>query len=116
MKSVEGILIQLTLFLLIVSCQNPEKENAEQAVKKYTGFVDSVHVLKLTDASDDWDAIQVQNNQKKINAKIALNKIADKEGIKIKMDHSILKFEKFKGKIMIHKEKRKIENQKKELP
>lgn len=105
----------MTLLILIVSCNEAERKNAENTVKKYAGFVDSVDVLEVKTASKNWDAIQGKNDHHKINAEIALNKVTDKGNIEKKLNRAILKFERFKGKVMLEKEKSKIERMKRKL-
>lgn len=109
MKSVKRILIQFTLLILIVSCKNSDRKIAENELKKYAGFVDSVYVLNIKIASQNWDAIQSLNDKNKVNALSALNEISNSEKSQKKLDQAILKFERFKAKVILEKERSKMD-------
>lgn len=113
MKGSRWIMIQFTLLLfLIVSCKDEKKEMAKNYVESYSKFVDSVLNLKIRTAAINWDTVQSQNDQIKINTEISLNGVTNKEKIETRLNESTLKFEKFKEKVMIEREKTSIKSTK----
>lgn len=112
MKSFNGIVIGCFALISIVSCKNVERQNAENKVNAYAEFVDSIHDLEMKIAVTSWDKIQYLNDQKKIKAVLALNKINNKETIEKELNESTIEFELFKSKIMLEQEKIKLETTK----
>lgn len=112
MRRVRWIVIGFLTLTLIVSCKNEEQYNAEKRVSNYKKFVDSIQVISTEKAVQNWDSIQYQNDQKKLNAEIALNLIENKKKIEGQLNQSTIEFELFKSKIVIEREKIKLKESK----
>lgn len=112
MKTVRCIVIGFITLISIVSCKNEEQYNAEKRVSSYKKFVDSIQIITTESAVKNWDTIQYQNDLKKLNAEIALNKISDKKDIEAELNQSTIQFELLKSKIVIEREKIKLKETK----
>lgn len=112
MKNLKVVLGVFAMGALVTSCKDQNTEMANDSVKSYEKYVDSVQNLSNEEAAANWAAVQDNYERMKMNAEGSLETVTDKADLQTKIDASTAKYEEYKVKVVAEKEKMDMTNSK----
>ncbi len=112
MKNLKVVLGVFAMGALVASCADKNTEMANDSVKSYEKYVDSVQNLSNEDAAANWAAVQDNYERMKMNAEGSLETVTEKEELQSKIDASSVKYEEYKVKVVAQKEQMDMNNAK----
>ena len=112
MKTIKLTLIAMTASLFLTSCNESEKEVAQENVDRYTTYVDSISQVSANEAIANWETIEKDYEEMKADADNKVITIEENADMQIEMDESTLKYETFKANVIAENERMEIANSK----
>lgn len=112
MKNLKITLGLFAVAISLTSCKDEKKIQAEKDVAMYTNYVDSISSIETDKAAMEWEAIEADYNRLKMNAENGLTEVNETENLKESIDNTTLKYEEYKIKVVLDKEKADMENAK----
>lgn len=108
MKKTKLILALLVTCLIVYSCKDEKKEKAQKALTAYTNYVDSVITIDEQNAIENWEIIENEQANLKMQAENSLANTTDKEDLQITLEDTETKFEGLRSNILTEKEKKQL--------
>lgn len=99
MKIVKTLLVVTALALLLTSCKDEKKEKVELLVKNYTTYIDSISKVAVNDAASQWQQIENQAENKKMEVEAELSTLDDKTEYEKIIETSSQKYNAFKESV-----------------
>lgn len=107
MKKAPYIFGMLAVATAFTSCKDENQENAERRLDNYTHYIDSISEVAEDKAATNWEAIEADYNEAKMDVENAINTASDKEEIQEKMDKASMKYDEYKTKVVAFKQSNK---------
>lgn len=105
MKTLKLTIGICSLALIFVSCNDGKRDVAKQNVKEYTSYVDSISNLDYAEATNNWDRIENEFQNRQSMATVNIADIEDKENLREDIDEATVKYEKYKAELQVQREK-----------
>jgi hypothetical protein len=99
MKIVKTLLVVTASALLLTSCKDEKKEKVELLVKNYTTYIDSISKVAVNDAASQWQQIENQAENKKMEVEAELSTLDDKTEYEKIIETSSQKYNAFKESV-----------------
>jgi hypothetical protein len=99
MKIVKTLLVVTASALLLTSCKDEKKEKVELLVKNYTTYIDSISKVAVNDAAAQWQQIENQAENKKMEVEAELSTLDDKTEYEKIIETSSQKYNAFKESV-----------------
>ena len=112
MKTLKLTLVFVAAFIMLASCNDGKKELAQEKVKSYETYIDSITQVATIEVMANWDAIEKDCDKMKAEANNALVTVKENAEMKKSVDESTLKYETFKAEVMAEHERMEIANSK----
>ena len=97
-KNVLQIGILATVLLVVASCKDEKKEQAEKTVNNYVVYVDSLGNVSSKDTKSNWKAIDASYQQRVNQAEKSIADVKDNDSLKQKLEASKIKYDALKAK------------------
>ena len=97
-KNVLQIGILATVLLVVASCKDEKKEQAEKTVNNYVVYVDSLANVSSKDTKSNWKAIDASYQQRVNQAEKSIADVKDNDSLKQKLEASKIKYDALKAK------------------
>ena len=97
-KNVLQIGILATVLLVVASCKDEKKEQAEKTVNNYVVYVDSLGNVTSKDTKSNWKAIDASYQQRVNQAEKSIADVKDNDSLKQKLEASKIKYDALKAK------------------
>ena len=111
MKNFKLLLLLLIATLLVTSCKNEEKEDAEFAIDEYSKYLDSISAIPTIEVAENWEEIESKLNKARARAEVYVEKISEKDTLHLNLNKVSKKYDSYKKKIQLEKEKLDAVNQ-----
>lgn len=112
MKNLKLALGVFAMGAILTSCADKNTEMANDSVKSYENYVDSVQNLAAEESAANWAAVEDNYERMKMNAEGSLETVTDKQDLQAKIDASTAKYQEYKTKVVVEKDKADMNNAK----
>jgi len=86
--------------LVLTSCNDEQKQMAQKEVNNYSEYIDSVSSVAADKASENWEAIEKNYQERKTDANNAIIAVKENADLQKSIDKSTLKYEEFKAEVI----------------
>ena len=105
MKKVKIALVFIASAAVFISCKDEKQEQAQMTVDNYKNYVDSISNVAEDNAAENWNNIEENYNQLKMEAETAISTGTDQEKLKTDFDNAAMKYDDYKDKVVVAKDK-----------
>ncbi len=113
MKTLKLTMAIATISIMLISCNNSNKEKVQKKVDGYSAYIDSISNVAANEAAENWEAIEKDYQEMKADVNNAIVSVKENTELKNEIDESTLKYETYKAEVIAEKER--IEAEKSEM-
>ena len=112
MKTLKITLVAVAAATLFVACNDSQRDMAEKKIDNYEFFIDSVSREAANEAAENWEAIEANYQEMKMDVNNAIASVKENSGLQMEIDEATLKYETYKAKVIAEHERMEAEKSK----
>ena len=105
MKTLKLVFLSLSLVSLLISCETNEEQEAERNVSEFSKYVDSVTAETADDLKVNWENIEKEYTEKKLQAQSSVEALGGHPDLNVKLNKANSKYNEFKKSIQFEIDK-----------
>jgi hypothetical protein len=110
MKNLKLTIAIIAISVAFASCKDEKQEKAQKSLDDYAKYVDSVSSIARVEAAENWEMIENDYSELKMNVENSLAEANDKAKLQTNFDISTTKYEEFKNSTLAEKENMEANN------